>query len=283
MPGKKTQILMTAVLLVALLSLTSCSFAPSGPQPGTPAFYWQAAKETFSARDYVKAADHLSRVAKTDNEFTLRAVSWQLVLSAGLSKAYIDLAEEFEKGAKANTVRPMPLRRLMSNYRTTAEQRAMEFGQAFIQFEKILKEQNVALEFPFPAADAAEIQELKQIESGSVLPEATMVAVERKMIGRSVAQAACAAVGAAGDTAKAQALFQAGSVQVPREVFILAMANNLYDLARLFSRTKLDKGDRLELFSNEALDALKPFKETKQAKDLTAKFQKLLKDAKAPR
>ncbi len=283
MPGKKTQILMTAVLLVALLSLTSCSFAPSGPQPGTPAFYWQAAKQTFSARDYIKTADHLSRVAKTDNEFTLRAVNWQLVLSAGLSKAYIDLAEEFEKGAKANTVKPMLLRRPMSSYRALAEQRAMEFGQAFVQFEKILKEQNVVLEFPFPAADTAEIQELKQIESGSVLSEANMGAVERRMIGRSIAQAACAAVGAAGDTAKAQTLFQAGSAQAPRDVFVLAMANNLYDLARLFGRTKLDKGDRLELLSNEALDALKTFKENKQTKDLTAKFQKLLKDAKAPR
>jgi hypothetical protein len=126
----------------------------------------------------------------------------------------------------------------------------------------------------------AEIQDLKKIRAGSLLPEATMAVVDRKMIERSVTQVACAAVGAPGDTAKAQTLFQATPVQAPREVFLLAMVSNLHDQARLFVRTKLDKPDRMKMFAGEALDALKLLKENKQTKDLTAKFQKLVKDAK---
>jgi hypothetical protein len=281
MPGTKTRILLTALLMAALFGLTACSTAPSGPQPGTAAFYWQAAKETFAARDYLKAADHLARLTQTEGEFTARALPWRLVLIGALSKAYIDLGDDFDMGGKVNIFKPMPLRRVMSDYRTLAERRAVEFGEAFMQFEKGLKDQQtVALEFPFPTSDVAEIQELKKIMGGNLLPDATMAVVDRKMIERAVTQAACAAVGAAGDTAKAQALFQAGPVQVPREVFLLAMAVNLHDQARLFVRTKLDKPDRLKLFANEALDALKPLKENKQTKDLTAKIQKLVRDAK---
>jgi hypothetical protein len=282
MPGTKTRILMTALLMIALFGSTSCSTAPRGPQPGTPAFYWQAATETFAARDYLKTVDHLGRLTRTEGEFTARALPWRLVLTAGLSKAYIDLGEEFDAGVKANVFRPMPLRRVMSDYRTLAERRAMEFGEAFMKFEAALKEQQtVALEFPFPTSDVAEIQDLKKIRAGSLLPEATMLVVDRKMIERSITQVACAAVGALGDTAKAQTLFQAGPVQVPREVFLLAMAGNLYDQAKLFVRTRLDKPDRLKLFADEAFGALKLVKENKQTRDLTAKFQKLLQDSKS--
>ncbi len=281
MPGTKTRILLTALLMIALFGFTSCSTAPRGPQPGTPAFYWQAATETFAARDYLKTVDHLGRLTRTENEFTSRALPWRLVLTAGLAKAYGDLADEFDSGAKANIFKPMPLRRVMSNYRTLAEGRAMEFGEAFIQFEKALKDQQtVALEFPFPTSDAAEIQDLKKIRAGSLLPDASMAVIDRKMIERSVTQVACAAVGAPGDSAKAQTLFQATPVQAPREVFILAMVGNLHDQARLFVRTKLDKPDRMKLFAGEAYDALKLLKANKQTKDLTVKFQKLAKDAK---
>jgi hypothetical protein len=281
MPGTKTRILLTALLMIALFGFTSCSTAPRGPQPGTPAFYWQAATETFAARDYLKTVEHLGRLTRTESEFTSRALPWRLVLTAGLAKAYGDLADEFDSGAKANIFKPMPLRRVMSDYRTLAEGRAMEFGEAFIQFEKALKDQQtVALDFTFPTSDVAEIQDLKKIRAGSLLPDATMAVIDRKTIERSVTQVACAAVGAPGDSAKAQMLFQATPVQAPREVFILAMAGNLYDQARLFVRTKLDKPDRMKLFAGEAYDALKLLKENKQTKDLTAKFQKLVKDAK---
>lgn len=282
MPGTKTRSLITALLMIALFGFTSCSTAPRGPQPGTSAFYWQAATETFAARDYLKTVEHLGRLTRSESEFTPRALPWRLVLTAGLSKAYYDLGEEFDSGAKANIFKPMPLRRVMSDYRTLAERRAMEFGEAFMQFEKALKDQQtVALEFPFPTSDVAEIQDLKKIRAGSLLPEATMAVVERKMIERSVTQVACAAVGAPGDTAKAQALFQAGPVQAPREVFILAMVSNLHDQARVFVRTKLDKPDRLKLFADEAFGALKLIKENKQTRDLTAKFQKLLQESKS--
>jgi len=51
------------------LILISCS-GDSGPQPGTPAYDWAAAKQTFAAGDYAKTLDNLDRVVATENEFT---------------------------------------------------------------------------------------------------------------------------------------------------------------------------------------------------------------------
>ena len=282
MPGLKTRIWIAVPLLFALISLTGCSSAPKGPQPGTPAFYWQAAKDTFAKKDYLKTADHLDLVVKTQNEFTKPAQVMRLVLTAGMAKGYIDLASSFDLGAKANTFKPMPFRKVSSDYLKMAEIRALEFGETYLDFVKNDKDANIDLEFGYPSADMTEIQELKPIVAGRSLPDETVQAsLERKSLAKAIALSACAAVGAANDTAKGQAAFQNGSAQVPRETFMLAMATNLYDTADLFGRKKLDKADRLEMFAKEAKDALKQVKDSKESKSLSAKVDKLIQGSKS--
>src|SRR5215472_8569304 len=79
--------------------LISCS-GESGPQPGTPAFYWAAAKQTYAAGDYAKTTDNLDRVVATENEFTPKARPWLLVLTSGMARGYMELADRFESGAR---------------------------------------------------------------------------------------------------------------------------------------------------------------------------------------
>src|SRR5689334_10966966 len=86
----------------------SCSNAPQPPQPGTPAFYWAAAKTTYGSGDFVKASENLSQLIRTDSEFSARAQPILMVLSAGMARAYMDLADNFEEGARANRANPMP-------------------------------------------------------------------------------------------------------------------------------------------------------------------------------
>src|ERR1035437_2214362 len=85
---------------------TSCSSGPQPPQPGTPAFYWATAKETYRAGDFLKASENLQRILVSENEFTARARAWDTVISAGLTQGYIELADNWEAGARAN--RPNP-------------------------------------------------------------------------------------------------------------------------------------------------------------------------------
>jgi hypothetical protein len=67
---------------------------------------------------------------------------------------------------------------------------------------------------------------------------------------------------------------------VPREVFVFALANHLYDLAQLFDRSRLDKSDRLQFFCQKGLDALKSLKESEQTRELADKLQFVLKSGK---
>ena len=54
--------------------LSSCSSGPAGPAKGTPAFYWQAARETFAAGDNIKTLEHLDKLLVEENEYTARAL-----------------------------------------------------------------------------------------------------------------------------------------------------------------------------------------------------------------
>jgi hypothetical protein len=175
----------------------------------------------------------------------------------------------------------MPLRKVSSDYMKQAEIRALDFGETYLKFGKLLAQtQTVKLDFAFPSADMTEIREINKIVAGTLPDEATIASVEKRKIQQALALAVAAAVGAPNDIAKAQAAFASGSAEVPRETFTLAMANNLYDQATLFSRKKLDNPQRVELFVNEATDALKTIKESKETKNLQAKLDKLLKESK---
>ena len=266
-------------MLCCFLILTSCG--PSGPAPGTPAFYWQAAKDTFAAHDYLKTADHLERITRTDNEFTQRALPFDLVVTAGLANAYMDLAGLFDSGIKATNGANPALFKARMNYQTLAERRVLEFLQVYLKFEKSAQEPNITLEFGYPGTSMVEPQGMTRIKKdGAILGEAMMVALERRMIEQAIANSACEAVGAPGDPAKAQSLLKSGDAQVPREVFVFSMADHLYDQALLFERTKMDKSDRLKILGDKALAAIKSIKENEAGKSLANKIQFALKAGK---
>ena len=269
------------VVLVPFLPLwlaqTSCSTGSEKAKPGTPAFYWQAARETFVKRDYLKTTEHLRRVIRTENEFSLRAQPWRLVVANGLARTYIELANDFEMGAKANIDAPFPLLKTMASYRTTAETRALEFAETFLQWKKSPNDPEILLDFPFPSVPTTDTPLRQKIQGGSLPSEGALPALEQRLMDLYVAEAAAAAVGAPGDLAKGRTLFQAGSAKVPREVFTLAMATAIYDQAQLFTREKMNKSDRLHLFCEQGLEALKSIPETTETKKLLGEFEKLAK------
>lgn len=271
--------LILAVIPVILIA-SACSTGPAPPQMGTPPFYWQAAQETFAATDYVKANSHLEQLIKSDNEFTARALPWRLVLTSGMANGYSELADTYEAGGRANKINPTPFRRQAANFRSTAGRLALQFAETFLKFSKTQYEQTIPLAFAFPTGSTTPIQELNKISFGAMLPPAVAESLPKRVVDRAVVLAACDAAGAPDDVAKAQAVFNSETPQAPRDVFMATVAETLYDLSDVFSRTKLDRPDRVELFCTQALDALKTVKETKETKDLSAKVQKTLKGLK---
>ena len=104
-----------------------CSSGPQLPQPGTPAFYWAAAKETYRAGDFAKTSENLQRILVSENEFSARARAWDAVISSGLAQGYMELADTWEAGARHNRPNPTPFRKQVSTLRALANAAAIQF------------------------------------------------------------------------------------------------------------------------------------------------------------
>ena len=79
------------------------------------------------------------------------------------------------------------------------------------------------------------------------------------------------------DPAKTLALFQPGPARVPRETFLAAAAQLLYDESPVFNTSQLDQPQRLKAMYEQALAALGQVPETKETKALVTKIQALMK------
>jgi hypothetical protein len=268
-----------AIVSSALL-MTSCSPGSEAAKVGTPAFYWSGAKETYAAGDYVKAIEHLENLAKTQNEFTARAMPWELILTSGMAKGYMELADNFEYGAKANRPNAAAFRRQMTAFRTYANTLALQFAHTYQEFQKTITDQQITLDFPFPTGSAIPSPQLTKIGNGEMLSPSIVDDVRRAHLLTSVVLEACRAVGAPDDVAKAQEIFRKSPAQIPREVFLMEMADALHEQAKLYTRAKLDQPQRVEYFTTQALDTLKQIPESKATKALSEKIQKTLKAAK---
>src|SRR5271165_862645 len=103
----------TSVAIAAGMNF-SCS-SSNAPQPGTPAFYWGAARDAFAVADYDKTSQLLDKLLAGENEFTGRALPWQLVLTSGTIRGYMDFADDLETGVRAKRTDPGQFRKYISN------------------------------------------------------------------------------------------------------------------------------------------------------------------------
>ena len=237
---------------LGLVCLAGCSSAPTqSANARTPAFYWSAAAETFSAGDYAKSADHLQRLVESDNEYTARAIPWYLVVNAGMARGYTELAERFTTGARFNKANALALNRTASQYRATAGRLALRFAQDVDRLQKVPLGKT-PLAFPMPKGSAAEPPLLTKIGSGIAITPAEQTSAETVAIQRGVLMTVCQAAGAPNDTAKAREILSQPAPDVTRETFAKAIAEMLKTESKLFARDKLDDPDKLAAFQKRA-------------------------------
>jgi hypothetical protein len=264
--------------ITASLVLTSCA-GESGPQPGTPAFDWAAARETYAAGDYMKTLDNLERISSGTNDYAAKARPWLLVISAGMARCATELADRFEVGGRANKNDPQ-FRRNMNTFRSQASGFSLRLAQAFTDFQKTTDD-TVPLAFPYPGGSANPPLLLTKIATGVMPPTGEIEAAQKQNNTRGILLATCAATGAPDDLAKTQEIMKAPDAKVPRAVFVTAMASALYDQSQIFARQKLDDPEKMKLFCTRAQEALKAVPESKTTKDLLGKIEKSLKASKS--
>ena len=271
-----------AIALAALGLLaagTSCSSGPQPPQPGTPPFFWAAARETYRAGDYVKTSENLQRILASENEFAARARAWDMVISSGLTQAYAELADTWENGARANRPDPTPFRKQVSALRSLASASAIQSAEDLHKIVALDKDPNVLLAFAYPAGAAAQPAGLKRVGGGILVQESERDLLQAAMMQRGVLLSVGRIVGSPDDAAAAQEKMKTGEARVPRDAFLLAAANSLQEQSELFAFNKLDQPARLKMLAQEALNALGAIPQTKETKAVNDKVQARLKKA----
>jgi len=276
----RTQLLLSTVAL-ALLAATSCSSGPQPPQPGTPAFLWNAAKTTWHSGDFEKTSETLQQLVKSDSEYSARSLPWSIVVLGGISQGYAATADAYETGARANHANPMPFRKEANQLRSLATSASLEFAQEVHLYLDKDKQPEVTLAFDFPTGSASEPPNIRKITSGAWIQDSERESFLRGMLQRGVVLSASRAAGSPDDPAKATEVLKTGEAKRPRTDFQFGLAKQLFDRSDLFIATKLDHPGRMRLLCQQALDALQGVPETKDTKALTAKIQAALKKIKA--
>lgn len=265
-------------LLSANLILFSCS-SSNAPQPGTPGFYWAAAKQTYAAGDYQKTIENLGNILSGQNEYVARAQPWMLVLTSGMAHGYMDLADAYDAGTRANRAQSTKFRRQVNTYRGSANRLALQFAETFSKFQST--DEYVTLAFAYPTGSPTEVLLLNQVAGGNWLPDAEIETAQKRAVERAVLLDTCRAAGAKNDPAKALDLLKTSDAKVPRAAFVQAMASALYEQSQLYTRNKLDEPEKFKIFCTRAQDALKSVPPSKDSDDLNKKIQAALKKAKS--
>ena len=202
-----------------------------------------------------------------------------MVLTAGIAQGYIELADNFDTGGRANRANPAPFRRQAVVFRGYASTAAIQTAETVHRFlaSPAAKSPVVPFEFTYPAGSLENPVQLQRVSKGVLFPDAEIDGLRKAMVQRGVALAAARLVGAGADTAAAQEIFRKGDVQVKREVFMMAMARTLVEQADLFGPKQLDQPNRVKVLFKEAVELLQLAPESKETKELTSKIAKVRK------
>ncbi len=279
MTARANRTIAVCVLLSAIVILLSCANSSSAPQPGTPAFFWAAAKQNYATGDYQKTVENLGNIVSSDNEYTARAQPWLLVMTAGMAQGYMDLAESYEAGGHANHAQTTNFHRQVNTYRGAANTLALQFADAFSKFHG--QDEYITLAFAYPTGSPTEVVLLNKVAGGAWPPETELETAQKRAIEHAVVLATCRAAGAKNDPAKAADLLKTGDAKVPRAAFMQAMAASLFEESQLYTHNKMDQPDKVKIFCTRAQEALKLVPVSKDSADLDKKIQTALKKVKA--
>jgi hypothetical protein len=193
-----------------------------------------------------------------------------------MARGNMELADSFDAGGRATRTSQSAFRRSTNSYRGEASRLSLEFIDAFDKFQKG-KDEPVPLAFPLPGGNAGQAVQLNKVSVGMMLQPAELEPAEKHTIERGILRTACDVAGAPDDPAKTREQLKSGTYQVPHAAFVTAMANVLFEQSQLYGARKVDNPERMKIFCNRALDALKTVPETKQTKELSTKITKSLK------
>jgi hypothetical protein len=235
--------------------LSSCSH-PVAAESDTAVFHWSRAKERYMAGDYVKAIGHLDQLLESNNTYTSRALPFSLVLTSGVASGYMELADYYAAGARANKGKALIFQRKASEYRALANHMVLRFAEN-TKKTNLLNGDSVQLAFGPPKGNAVEPALFNQIAHGIELTQADEEGALELAMDRGVLLSVCNTAGAPNNLAKASEILQRGEFLVRRAKFMKAVSDLLEQASQLYARNKLDDSAKMAMLRQMAQAALK--------------------------
>jgi len=242
-----------------LTLVVACS--SSGPKLTGPERAYTEAEQTFNKANFDRAIELTDKPANSSppNEFTERARVLRVIIFSGSVNAYRQLAEAYEKGAKAAKQPALrgEYRRLRQDNFQLWSKGALALGEVAQQLTTggtIAKE--LTLEAPYPAAEGpVTVLQLDQVEKGNALgpedEEKAAVEARRKGVDDALAEML------GGDRSKARSALTAGPVKLSGVVCALFLGRQLLVGAEAFDRKHGDEPTKFMVLHARSQEAVK--------------------------
>jgi hypothetical protein len=258
--------------LVALMLAMSCGSGKPQLSKNSPEYLYSQAKEAVAEVKYEKAISLTNDVQQKfpDSEYATKARVLRVVLLAGLSSAYRDMAEAYLEGFDKPGGNSGKLRSTAFDYYRKQKNAALGLSEASDYFLKDTSAtKSYVLECDFPARDVAHNKRLDEVKEGNLLDGEQRRAAEEHEVWDGMINTLSFFVGAAGDRPKAKKLLESGTKTMDRPEFIVRLGRTLLDNQKVFGRPALNDVQLFRQFYDKAVEC-------------SELSQKLLKDSPSP-
>jgi len=257
---------------VGLVLTIGCGGGKPQISKNSAEYLYSQAKEAMAEVKYEKAISLTNDLQQKfpDSEYAAKARILRVVLLAGLSSAYRDMAEAYLEGFEKPGGNSGKLRGTAFDYLRKEKNAALGVSEAADYFLKDTSgAKTYVLECDFPAREVSHNKRLEEVKEGNVLDGEQRRAAEEHEVWDGMINTLSFFVGAAGDRPKAKKLLESGTKVMDRPEFIVRLGRTLLDNQKVFGRQQLNDVQLFRQFYDKALECA----------ELS---QKLLKDSPSP-
>ena len=245
--------------LMGIVLAISCSGGKPQMSKNSAEYVYLQAKEAMAEVKYEKAISLTNDVLQKfpDSEYATKARILRVVLLAGLSSAYRDMAEAYLEGFEKPGGNSGKLRSTAFDYYRKQKNAALGLIESSDYF---LKDTSGAkayvLECDFPSREVAYNKKLDEVKDGGLLDGEQRHAAEEHEVWDGMLTTVSFFVGAAGDRPKARKLLESGTKTMDRPEFIVRLGRTLLDNQKVFGRPALNDVQLFRQFYDKAVGVL---------------------------
>ncbi len=247
--------ILRTLLCLGLLFTLSCSGGKPQYSRNSPEYVYSQAKQAMADVKYEKAIGLTNDVLQKfpDTEYAGKARILRVVLLAGLSAAYQDMAEAYLAGFEKSIQNAGKLRSTAFDYYRKQKNAALGFSESCDYFlSGNAAQKTYVLECDFPSRDVAHNKQLAEVREGNVLDTEQRQAAEEQEVWDGMATTLSFFVGAVGDRAKARKLLEGGSKNMERSEFVVKLGRTLLENQKVFGRSALSDVQLYKQFYEKA-------------------------------